>query len=325
MHFNFPIVCVGNLSTGGTGKTPHVDYLIHLLKNDYAVGVMSRGYRRNTRGFVEVSVEHKAKEVGDEALLTKWKHPDIAVAVSESRALGIPDFVKDKDENFVLLLDDGFQHRAVRAGLNIILTPYHDLYINNELLPFGNLREFKSGAKRADIIVVSHCPEHLNKLEKETIKAKLNLESYQHLFFSFVQYLPYYQVFQGAPKAHTPSKESSILLVTGIASNEKMKMQIEANFEKVYTRSFSDHHHFDQQDIESIITSFKNIDVAHKYLITTEKDLTRLSPFAEEFNKAQIPVLCLPIKINFAEEERMKFNKAIRFYLETSFEENLTV
>lgn len=319
--FDIPVINVGNLSTGGTGKTPHVDYLIHLLKQSYPIGVLSRGYRRKTSGYLEVIPNHTAKDVGDEPLLTKWKHPDITVAVSESRALGIPSLASNKKENFVVLLDDAFQHRSVRPGLNILLTPYDDLYVNNFLLPIGNLREFKSGADRADIIIVSHAPQNLHAAQKKLISDKLEVKSHQKLFFSFVQYLQMYQVFQEVFEHITPPKNSQILVVSGIANNLRMLNFLESQFDQVYKRSFADHHNFALHDIESIIVTYNDIPGKDKYLVTTEKDLTRLIPFRDIFNKAGIKVLCLPIKVNFAKEEKLKFDKTIHFFIERTLED----
>lgn len=315
---------MGNLSTGGTGKTPHVDYLIQLLKPSYPIGVLSRGYRRSTTGYLEVLPQHTAKDVGDEPLLSKWKHPDISVAVAENRALGIPNLASGKDENFVILLDDAFQHRGVKPGLNILLTPFDDLYIKNQLLPIGNLREFKSGADRADIIIVSHSPRDLDAAQKEKLASELNVKPYQQLFFSHIQYLPMYQVFQQGFERILPPKESKILLLTGIANNSKMKAYLEQEFGEVYTRTFSDHYTYQQQDIESIITTYQDIEAEHKFIITTEKDLTRLLPFQTHFNKAGIKVLCLPIKVNFTGEEKQRFNKIIHFFVERTLEDYLS-
>lgn len=323
IQFDVPTISVGNLNTGGTGKTPHVAYLIELLKENYSIGVLSRGYRRKTSGYLEVQTASTAYEVGDEALLCKWKYPDVKVAVAESRTAGIPQLVNDAENNFVVLLDDAFQHRALRPGLSILLTPYYDLYVDDFLLPVGNLREFKSGAKRADIIIVSHAPKDLNPSEKQSIREKLQLQAYQLLFFSYLQYLPSYQVFEGANAVFTPPSSSTILLVSGIANNSALKSELEKRFAKVYERSFSDHHPYTDTDIESIINSFKELEDNEKYLITTEKDLPRLFPFAQSFNKAQIKVLCLPIKVNFAAEEKQGFDKAIHFFVEKSLENYL--
>lgn len=323
VKFDIPTICVGNLSTGGTGKTPHIDYLIATLKPHYPIGTLSRGYRRKTSGYIEVNTTHKAIEVGDEPLLLKWKHPEVHVAVSENRALGVPQLVQNKDPNFVVLLDDALQHRAIRAGLNILLTPFNDLYVNNQILPIGNLREFKSGAKRADIIIVTNSPQQLSENEKQEIIKKLQVQSYQFVLFSYIEYQNIYAVQNQQIIPQNISKESSIILVSGIANNNGLVQYLEQNFANVYQRKFADHHHFTSQDIESIITTYKNVEAEKKYILTTEKDLTRLFPYLNEFNKYGIVVNCLPIKINFAPEEKQKLAKLIHFYINTTIEELL--
>lgn len=322
--FDLPVISVGNLSTGGTGKTPHVDYLIQLLKPYYPVGVLSRGYRRKTSGYLEVTTNHTALDVGDEPLLTKWKYPEIAVAVSENRAMGIPSLASTKPPNFIVLLDDAFQHRSVRPGLNILLTPYHDLFTDDYILPIGNLREFRGGANRADLIIVSHTPPDITESEKHQIQEKIQPKNYQFVFFSYISYLPMYQVFQENMMRVKPSEESEIVLLTGIANNNKILDYTEGKFSKVFPRAFADHHTYNAQDIESIIATFKDVKGKEKYIITTEKDLTRLMPFASAFNKAQIKVLCLPIKVNFVGEDEQRFNKAIYFFVHKTLEEYLT-
>lgn len=321
ISFDIPVINVGNLSTGGTGKTPHVDYLIRLLKEHYPLGIMSRGYRRKTSGYLEVLAHNKAIEVGDEPLLTKWKHPDITVCVSENRAMGIPSLVADKEDSFVVLLDDAFQHRGIKPGLNILLTPFYDLYVDSNILPLGNLREFKSGADRADIIIVSHSPKDLDELTKKIIIDKLKPKAYQYVFFSSLFYQKMYQVFTNNKESISISEESDIILVTGIANNKSILSHLEDKYNSVFPRKFADHHHFTLQNVESIINTYKNLDSQNKYIVTTEKDLTRLAPFAQNFINANIKVLCLPIKINFVNQDKEKFNKAIFFYIQKTLEE----
>lgn len=324
VKFGVPVICVGNLSTGGTGKTPHIDYLVSLLKTNYTVGVLSRGYRRKTSGYIDVLSNSKAVEVGDEPLLLKWKHPEAHIAVSESRAFGIPKLTHNKEDNFVILLDDAFQHRAVRAGLNILLTKFNDLYVNSQILPLGNLREFKSGANRADIILVTNSPKTLSETDKKAIIAKLSPKSYQYVLFSTIEYQKMYYLQYNEIKFTKLESSSSVVLVSGIADNSSLVEHLEQKFQNVYQRKFADHHQYTNQDIESIISTYNNIKEDNKYLITTEKDLTRLLPFIEDFNKNGIHIHCLPIRINFVAEEKEKFNKLIHFYVDTALKEFLT-
>ena len=312
--FEFPIICIGNLSTGGTGKTPHTDYLISLLKQDFNISVLSRGYKRETKGFVAVQRNATALEVGDEPLFYKLKHKEIKVAVCEDRVFGISAMALTNHTKNVYLLDDAFQHRAIKCGLNILLTDYNLRYTKDYILPLGNLREFKSGANRADIVIVTKCPSALSFTEKNQIRDELKLKTYQHLFFSEMIYNPIYSILNNGKIEN--EKTITALMVTGIAKPKSMLEELENRFNKVYTRVFEDHHNFTIEDIKSIIRTYKNIDSQNKALITTEKDATRLYAFKSEFIKAGIEIYCLPILVNFNEEnEKVSFNQAIKHYL----------
>lgn len=312
VRFDVPVICVGNLSVGGTGKTPHTEYLVRLLKDMYNIAVLSRGYRRRTSGYVEVATTSKADEVGDEPLLYKWKYPEVKVAVSEDRVLGVPFIVGDTPR--VVLLDDAFQHRAVKAGLSILLTTYDKPYYDDSLLPGGRLREFKSGADRADLIVVTKSPIGMMPAEKQEIIDKINPKPYQHVFFSHLEYGNIYPLFQQQGGFNRGS--TTALMLTGIADPTAMKDYLAASFEAVYERNFDDHHHFSKSDIESIITTYKNLPGTGNIIITTEKDATRLMPYRKEFINNAIPIYCLPVSVKFVETDEAKFNKAIFLYLE---------
>ncbi|MGB1247837.1 MAG: tetraacyldisaccharide 4'-kinase, partial [Chitinophagales bacterium] len=310
--FDIPVICVGNLTTGGTGKTPHTEYLINLLKEDYTIGVLSRGYGRKTSGFKEVQRQSTASEVGDEPLLYKLKNPNIKICVSEDRALGIPAMATD---DMCVLLDDAFQHRAVKAGISILLTEYDNLFTRDELLPVGNLREFKSASERADLIVVTKAPKDISTEEKQKIIAEINPKPYQYVFFSYIEYQPMYRLFSENTTIEN-KKETEVLLLSGIANPSKMEDELKAKFKQVYTRKFRDHHVYTRKDIESIIETYNNLGDTLKVIITTEKDVTRLLPFRETFIKNQIPIYSLPIKVNFATEDKIRFDKAIRLYID---------
>lgn len=312
-RFDLPIICIGNLSTGGTGKTPHTNYLIELIKPEYQVGVLSRGYKRNTNGFIEVEMDSTAAQVGDEPLFYKWKHRDCKIAVSEDRVFGITSMAQYEEENTVYLLDDAFQHRAIKAGINIILTEFDQLYIDDYVLPQGNLRESAKNAKRADIIVVSKCPPSLSNTQKNEIKNRLKPEKHQFVFFSSMVYNKIYSIFNN--NTIIDEESTTALIITGIANPEPMQIELDSRFEKTYIRSFSDHHQFSKTDIESIIRTFKNLSETKKILITTEKDATRLFHYRNDFLEAQIDIFCLPIKVKFDEIEKVGFDKAIKHYL----------
>lgn len=321
IQFDLPVICVGNLSVGGTGKTPHVDYIVKTLKDDFPTGVLSRGYKRKTTGYKEVALNSKAIEVGDEPLLLKWKNPSIDVAVAESRSFGIPQLFKKNPANYTVVLDDAFQHRSIRAGLSILLTQYNDRYTQDTLLPIGRLREFKSGAKRADIIIVSNCPINITNQEIDKITAELQLEPYQKVFFSHIHYLPFYSVFESEKSLINIQQDDQIIVVSAIANNESMLNFIKEKATTVYTRTFPDHHQFTESDIESIIATYENLPTKKKYIITTEKDATRLHPFAQEFLKKGIKVVCLPIEIKFIQDTGKTFDDILRFFVYKTLED----
>ena len=314
--FQGPVITIGNLNTGGTGKTPHTAYLINYIKQNYAVGVLSRGYKRKTRGYKLVKTTSTAAQVGDEPLLLKWKFPGVNVAVSEDRVTGIPALTTEFEGDKVILLDDAFQHRAVQAGISILLTEYNNLFVDDSLLPMGRLREFKNGYKRADLIIVTKSPENLTQEQKNKIIQRIQPTSYQYVFFSGIKYGSIYPVFD---REATPiNKNEIILLLTGIANPKPMNLYLVQFFENIYERHFEDHHLFSDSDIESIINTIKGLGESARVIITTEKDATRLYPYAKLFKENGIDVFCLPISVNFAPEEQQRFHKAIDLYLNHS-------
>lgn len=314
--FEVPIISIGNLNTGGTGKTPHTEYLIKYIKQSYPVGVLSRGYKRKTNGYKLAQTTSTAAQVGDEPLLLKWKHPNVQVAVSEDRVTGIPALTTEFEGHKVILLDDAFQHRAIQPGISIILTEYNNLFVDDYLLPLGRLREFKSGYKRADLIIVTKSPENLSSEAKNKIIQRIQPTSYQYVFFSSIKYGNIYPVFER--EVAPIQKSENILLLTGIANPKPMKVYLAKFFENIFERNFQDHHLFTESDIESILTTLKGLDGGARTIITTEKDATRLFPFAKLFKENGIDVFCLPISVNFASEEQQRFHKAIDLYLNHS-------
>lgn len=315
VKFDLPVIVIGNLSVGGTGKTPHTDYLIRLLKQEYALGILSRGYNRKTKGYAEVQTHSLAKDIGDEPLFYKWKHPNCKVSVCEDRLDGIAMMQQNEEKKLVYLLDDAFQHRALRAGLNILLTDYNNPYTKDWLLPAGNLREHRKGAQRADIIIVSKCPPHLSAEQKKAIIAEIQPKNYQYVFFSHIEYHAIYPVLQQHNEPINAT-ETTVLLLSAIANPKPILQELnKQQFKKIHQRQFADHHQFSINDVHSIIRTYQNIDAENKILLTTEKDLTRLFVFKEEFIKENIEIYCLPISINFHKNEKELFNKAIKHYL----------
>lgn len=273
--FDVPVIVVGNLSVGGTGKTPQIEYLIRLLKEKYKIAVLSRGYKRKSKGFVLADASSNALKIGDEPFQYYQKFNNIIVAVDTDRVNGIHQLLNLKNPPEVILLDDAFQHRKVNAGFNILLTPYNDLYIDDEVLPSGNLRERIEGAERAQVIVVTKCPSELEESKQYELASKLNPTLYQTVFFSTIEYDSVVKNKSSEIKI-TELKNYMVLLITGIANPKPMLNYLTTqniNFEHL---KFPDHYNFKPKDIENIEIKFKKIDSVNKILLTTEKDFMRL-------------------------------------------------
>ncbi|MDZ4847545.1 MAG: tetraacyldisaccharide 4'-kinase [Chitinophagales bacterium] len=314
VEFDFPTICVGNLSVGGTGKTPHVEYLIRLLSQQFKIATLSRGYLRNSSGYLQVEINTSADAAGDEATMLKKKYQHVAVAVCEERALGVPQLLSAFPQTDVVLLDDGFQHRAVRAGLNIVLSSYDNLFTRDYLLPAGSLREFKNGAERANFIVVTKCPPTLSKEERESIRNEIAPAKNQLVFFSFLQYgQPY--LFTDANVRLQFDKSYDVLLVSGIAYNENLKDYLRPQVKNLYSLDFSDHHHFTRVDVEKMIEAFGNIETQQKLLMTTEKDAVRLLSYSNWIFEKKLPIFVQPVIVEFFEEDKQLFDEEVTGWL----------
>jgi tetraacyldisaccharide 4''-kinase len=313
VSFNFPIICVGNLSVGGTGKTPMVEYLIRLLKNDYKVATMSRGYKRKTKGFAIANENTTAIDIGDEPMQFYKKFPDITVSVAEERLVSIPQLLHDKPDTRVIILDDAFQHRQVNAGLNIILTEYRDLFTRDFILPAGNLRDLKSSYRRADIIIVTKCKSHLTEEEKDKMVKEIKPLAHQKIFFTKIEYGSPYHLFTKEEKFLSP--DTNILLVCGIANPKPIKEILNTYVDTYDMIRFRDHHIFSVDDLKEIQEQFEKVDDGNKIILTTEKDGVRLAKFENELQ--DLPVYVFPIrhKILFGEEE--SFNEKIISFIES--------
>ena len=302
--FDLPIIAVGNLSVGGTGKTPQIEYLIRLLSDKYKVATLSRGYKRESEGFILAQANTTAKILGDEPFQFFEKFKNIQVAVDANRKNGIEQLLSQNSKPEVILLDDAFQHRKVKAGFYILLTSYRDLFSDDFILPTGNLRECRSGAKRANVVIVTKCPNTLSAEKQNEIRNKLKLASNQELYFTFIAYDNF--VFGENQKININEiKESSKLLVAGIAKPEPFFDYLQ-NTNDVCL-SFPDHHHFSENDILDIKKKSIN-----RIIITTEKDYVRL--------QGRLPaeqLFYLPIKSQFLEDED-SFRKKILNYVGTS-------
>jgi len=314
VSFNVPVINIGNLTVGGSGKTPHTEYLIRLLKPFLEVAVLSRGYKRKTKGFKTVELNDTVLTVGDEPLLYKRKYPDTGVFVDESRSEGIPYILMKQPNTQVILLDDAFQHRAVKPGQNILLTTYDKPFFNDFFLPTGTLREWRSSFQRADIIIITKCPFQLTIRDKENMLQKLNPLPHQRVYFSYYRYYRPYFIYN--PSITTDLDESTdVLLVSGIASSAYLVQYVADMVNSLEIMDFTDHHQFTTDDLIAIKNNFDPISSSKKIILTTEKDATRLDLHRHFILENKLPVYLLPVDIDFHFGEKSLFEEDIRNYL----------
>lgn len=317
VRFDFPIIGVGNLSAGGTGKSPHIEYLLALTQYILKTATLSRGYGRRSHGFVIADYNTTALQVGDEPAMFKQKFPEAVVAVGEDRVLAVPKLLDAHPDVDVLFLDDAFQHRPIRAGLSILLTEYHNLFTRDNLLPVGWLREAKHNYHRADIIIVSKCPTDLTEAQRSAIISEIKPFSYQKVYFSTLQYGQIYAFSDHNYKLYL-DKDMDVLLVSGIAKFGELKQYLESKARKVYLRDYNDHHRFDSFDLENIRDTFRNLGDVRKVIITTEKDATRLAEHRNWFSENKIEIFVQPVQVQFLGEDGAKFNSDIFRYIEVT-------
>lgn len=316
VEFKLPVIAVGNLSTGGTGKTPHVEYLIRLLKGRFKLAVVSRGYLRKTRGFVLADINSTVLMVGDEPMQYINKFDNLLVAVDENRCHGIQKLLSDHAKMDAVILDDAYQHRYVKPGLSILLTDFHNLYSNNYLLPAGRLREPRSAAKRADIIIVTKTDPVFSLLSKRAVLEQIKPLPHQKVFFSFVTYGLPVPIFADLPPLRY-NMINTIVLFAGIANPYPLEQYLKRLCNELITINFNDHHQFTEKDIVAIKTSYNNQFSKRKVLLTTEKDAMRLhEPSISRLFKG-IPIYYIPIEISFHFREKEKFDNLILDFVET--------
>lgn len=310
VSYDFPVIAVGNLSVGGTGKTPQIEYLIRLLQKDYQIAVLSRGYKRKTKNFQIADKNSTAETIGDEPLQYYRKFEDIVVAVDADRVHGIAELQKLDSVPDIILLDDAFQHRKVKAGFYILLTPYNHLYVDDSVLPTGDLREKKDGAKRAQIIVVSKSPSNLTNDNQFNTAKKLNPELNQTVFFSTIDYADKI-ISKSDKKSINDLSDYKVLLITGIAKTKPLTDFLKGKNIHFKHMNYPDHHDFSTKDLKNISTEFEGLDSDKKIVLTTEKDYVR------NFENFRNKVYYLPIKTKFIANER-DFNQLIKDYVQKS-------
>ena len=316
-----PIISVGNITVGGTGKTPHVEYLIRLLKDKMNVAMLSRGYKRKTKGFVLAGPDATSSDIGDEPCQILQKFPDVTVAVDKKRRRGIENPTggeagKDID---VIILDDAFQHRYVKPGINILLVDYHRLIIYDELLPAGRLREPVKSKNRADIVIVTKCPDDLKPMEFRVLTKAMNLFPYQQLYFSTHAYERLLPVFPAQAEGIGDGTidtlgDTHVLLLTGIASPEQMRHDLETRTASLDLLAFGDHHQFKAKDISRINEAFSALP-SPRLVVTTEKDASRLKDAEGLSDDVKRHLYALPIRIRFLLGQEETFNENIIGYV----------
>lgn len=305
--FGLPLICIGNLAVGGTGKSPMVEYLVLHLKNRFKVATLSRGYKRKTKGYALANELSTAIEIGDEPMQFHVKFPDVPVAVGEERLDAIPQLLHDRPDTQAIILDDAFQHRVIKAGLNILLTDYNNLFTRDFFLPTGDLRDQRSSYKRAQIIVVTKCKPQLSQEERNSIIKEISPLPHQKVFFTCISYGNPYHITNRDLRQIDESTE--ILLVTGIANPRPLKDFLEEEVEAYHMMSYDDHHIFSMVDWKDIKKRFAGIGSEKKIILTTEKDSMRLLKFKQEMNG--MPFYVLPIEPKFLFSQENEFNEEV--------------
>ena len=314
-RFPLPVIAVGNLAVGGTGKTPHTEYLLRLL-SDFRVAMLSRGYGRRTVGFALATDSSRASDIGDEPAQMHRKFPEVLVAVDENRREGIEILMREQNHPIeVIVLDDAFQHRYVRAGMNLLLTDYHRRFTHDFLMPVGRLREPASGKKRADIIIVTKCPENLSADEAARIRKEMTLQAGQKMFFTTFGYGEAYPLFpQAVPVAEQCLAGKSVLLVTGIAKPAPLRRYLEQTAASVTELAFPDHHNFTTIDLRRMSDALASLP-HDAVVVTTEKDAERLVEMSGLDNRLRRCLLVQPITVRFLFGQQEEFNQNILDYV----------
>jgi tetraacyldisaccharide 4'-kinase len=317
-EFEIPVISIGNITVGGTGKTPHTEYMVELLRKQFIVTTISRGYKRKSKGFHEVKVDSLATNVGDEPLQIKSKFKDIQVIVDEKRVHAIKIIQKQEVSQLpdIIILDDGFQHRSVSAGINILLIDFNRPIDKDTLMPAGRLRESKWQMRRANVIIYTKCPQEISPITRRILMKDVNLRPYQNLFFTTMVYQPLTPVFpeEAIPTPGLASDKVSVLLVTGIANPEHLHKYLGNFSEDIALLKFPDHHNFNASNIQQIEQKFIGIEAENKIIITTEKDSMRLKDM--DLSPAlKTHLFYIPLKIKFLHSEGKNFDEKIVTYV----------
>jgi len=306
--FDTKIIAVGNLTVGGTGKTPHVEYLIRLLKDSYKIATLSRGYGRKTKGILIADDKATASTLGDEPMqFYKKFSSDVSVVVGEERALAIPTILFEKPDTQVILLDDAYQHRKVIPDLNILLTDYNRPFYEDSILPGGRLRESRSGAKRADLVIVSKCPANLDEEKRNEIISKIKRYSSATapIFFTGISYKEPCSVF-----GNSVETIKKIILFSGIVKTKGLKAEVEKNYELLKFFEYPDHYEYSEKDFKKMANYYAENYKEGLALLTTEKDMVKIISHPQRDLLENLPLYYLPIEVFFLRDKE-KFDALV--------------
>jgi tetraacyldisaccharide 4'-kinase len=319
-EFSIPVICVGNLTVGGTGKTPHTEYIADLLRKNFKVAILSRGYKRKSKGFMFADMHSNVTDIGDEPMQIYRRFTDIVIAVDRNRVHGVETILKEKPETAVIIMDDGFQHRKITPGFSILLSDFDRLMIRDHLLPYGNLRESINNMERADIIIITKSPEKISPIQRRLIVKEVKKAPYQNLYFTSISYKDPVPLFEPSLKgAVTPFQGDrdacGIVVVTGIGNPKPLFEYLENNFSEIIHLQFGDHHRFTFTDIDKIGKAWTSLNKPRKYVITTEKDAVRLREFTNFAEPLKSSFYYIPVGVLFLNNDKNEFDNLIVDYV----------
>jgi tetraacyldisaccharide 4'-kinase len=320
VEFRLPVICVGNITVGGTGKTPHTEYLADLLRKQFKVAVLSRGYKRKSSGFRIVKPGLPVSETGDEPLQIASRYNDVLVAVDRSRVNGVRKILDIQPDTEVIILDDGFQHRRITPGFSILLSDFGNPVIRDHMLPYGNLRENISNMRRADVILVTKSPLDLSPIQRRLIVKEINKPPYQNLYFTSIKYGSPVRLFTGKDVSSSQSELSDlrgagILLITGIANPAPLHDYVKQITGELMHLSYPDHYKFRDTDLDSFYKAFESLKTPERYVITTEKDSVRLKEFSNIAEPLKSAIFYIPVGIHFLNDDSNEFDNLIIEYV----------
>jgi tetraacyldisaccharide 4'-kinase len=326
VEFPFPVICVGNITVGGTGKTPHTEYLARLLSEYFKVATLSRGYKRKTHDFRIASSSSMVSDIGDEPMQICRNFPDVIVSVDKNRVHGVKMILKQYPDTEVIILDDAFQHRRITPGFSILLSDFERLIVRDHMLPYGNLRESKTNMSRADIILITKTPENISPIQRRLIVKEIDKSPYQNLYFTSFRYKSPVPVFANIPEIMPDEILSGegcgLVLITGIANPQPLKEYLEKSYNEIIHLSFPDHHNFSEKDLRTITEAYNNLQAETRYLFTTEKDAVRLREFTNIAEPIRSAFFYIPVGIFFLNEDREEFDNLIINYVRKNHRNN---